>query len=251
MSQLGKILLGVALLGALASLVAGYLVIQKSSEQKGTIASVTQERDSVKAQVSKATQQADAAEKDKAAAVAELTESKTKLDDLTAKLASAQKDHDDLTSAVQTANDATKKAQDQVQQITTSLGMSPDEAKAAIKKAQDDLATTQSEQKILQDQLQASTSQIEELKKDINNAKVGFIPPGVSGKVTFVNRAWNFVVLNIGLTNGVVPNGELIVYRGRTFLGKIKVTSAEGSTAVADILPDAKADIQVGDDVLN
>jgi hypothetical protein len=81
--------------------------------------------------------------------------------------------------------------------------------------------------------------------------KPNSMPPGISGKITFVNRAWNFVVLNVGLSNGVVPNGELIVYRGRNFLGKIKVTSAEDSTAVADILPDAKADIQVGDDVLN
>jgi hypothetical protein len=77
------------------------------------------------------------------------------------------------------------------------------------------------------------------------------MPPGISGKVTFVNTTWNFVVLNVGLSNGVVPNGELIVYRGRDFLGKVKVTSAEDNTAVADILPGAKADIQVGDDVLN
>jgi hypothetical protein len=49
----------------------------------------------------------------------------------------------------------------------------------------------------------------------------------------------------------VVPSGELVVYRGNEFLGKVKVTSAEDNTAVADILPGAKADIQVGDDVIN
>ena len=89
-----------------------------------------------------------------------------------------------------------------------------------------------------------------DLKAAINKGPAG-MPPGISGKVTFVNRAWNFVVLNVGLANGVVPNGELIVYRGRDFLGKIKVTSAESNSAVGDILPNAKADIQVGDDVLN
>jgi cell shape-determining protein MreC len=92
---------------------------------------------------------------------------------------------------------------------------------------------------------------VKQLKDDINRAKVGNIPPGISGKVTFVNRAWNFVVLNVGLSSGVVPNGELILYRGRNFLGKVKVTSAEDNTSVADILPNAKADIQIGDDVLN
>jgi hypothetical protein len=89
------------------------------------------------------------------------------------------------------------------------------------------------------------------LKDAINRTATGTLPPGISGKVTFVNRTWNFVVLNVGLSNGIVPNGELIVYHGRNFLGKIKVTSAEATSSVADILPDAKADIQVGDDVIN
>lgn len=77
------------------------------------------------------------------------------------------------------------------------------------------------------------------------------MPPGISGKVTFVNRAWNFVVLNVGLSNGLIPKGELIVYRGDRFLGKVKVTSVEENTAVADIESDAKGDIQAGDSVLN
>jgi cell shape-determining protein MreC len=120
-----------------------------------------------------------------------------------------------------------------------------------IDKLNSQVAADNAEQKILQDQLQAANKQVDDLKTAINSAKTGTMPPGISGKVTFVNTTWNFVVLNVGLSNGVVPNGELIVYRGRNFLGKVKVTSAEDNTAVADILPGAKADIQVGDDVLN
>ena len=75
--------------------------------------------------------------------------------------------------------------------------------------------------------------------------------PGVSGKVTFVDNTWNFVVLDVGLANGVVPNGELIVYRGRSFLGKVKVTKVDPNDAVAEILPDTKGVIQIGDSVLN
>ena len=47
------------------------------------------------------------------------------------------------------------------------------------------------------------------------------------------------------------PNGELIVYRGQNFLGKVRVTKADPNDSVAEILPDIKGDIQVGDDVLN
>jgi hypothetical protein len=123
--------------------------------------------------------------------------------------------------------------------------------KAQVDKLTAQVAADNAEQKILQDQLQASVAQAAQYKAEINKVGVGDIPPGVTGKVTFVNTTWNFVVLNVGLSNGVVPNGELLVYRGRNFLGKVKVTSAEDNTSVADILPDAKADIQVGDDVLN
>ena len=98
--------------------------------------------------------------------------------------------------------------------------------------------------------MQASQTQVADLTDAINRSKTGQMP-GVSGKVTFVDHAWNFVILDVGLSNGVVPNGELIVYRGNTFLGKIRVTKVDPNDAVAEILPDVKGDIQVGDKVLN
>ena len=252
MSKLGKILLGIALLGALVSIVAGYLVIQKYNDTKTNLVTTQTAKEASDKAAAAAKADALTAAQAKADAEAKLSDSTAKVDSLTSKLTDTLKDQDTLKAAVQTANDAAKKAQDDLQKLNDSLGgMTPDQMKDKVDKAEQAVAADQAEQKILQDQLQASQAQIEQLKKDINNSKIGFIPPGVSGKITFVNRTWNFVVLNIGLSNGVVPNGELIIYRGRNFLGKIKVTSAEANTAVADILPNAKDDIQVGDDVLN
>ena len=99
--------------------------------------------------------------------------------------------------------------------------------------------------------MQASQTQIADLQDALKRSKTGTQPPGISGKVTFVDHAWNFVILDVGISNGVVPNGELIVYRGRDFLGKVRVTKADPNDAVAEILPDVKGDIQVGDSVLN
>jgi len=200
----------------------------------------------------KAQSDADAATLAKSQVDTELTEQKSKVDDLTSKLDDAQKKQTDLEAAVQSSKDASAKAQAALDHVNSVLnGVSPEDMKANLDKLTAQVQADASEQKILQDQLQAAVKQVEDLKVAINNSNKHYMPPGVSGKVTFVNRTWNFVVLNVGLSNGVVPNGELIVYRGRNFLGKIKVTSAEDTTAVADILPDAKADIQVGDDVLN
>ena len=60
--------------------------------------------------------------------------------------------------------------------------------------------------------------------------------PGISGTILAVNQAWNFVVLSLGDRQGVVPNAEMLVQRGNQFVGKVRVTSVEPSTSVADIL---------------
>jgi hypothetical protein len=251
MSKLGIYLLYAALVGALLSCVFGYMLIMKYGTSLTTLTQAQQSVVSAQAQARAATKERDAANDAKAQDDSELTEVKAKENDDSIKLTAAQKAQDDLNTQLQQAKADEAKAKADIQHVNDVLGMSPEDAKAAITKDESDLATAQGQEKILQDQLQASQKQIADLQAAVNNSRTGQMPPGVSGKVTFVNRAWNFVVLNVGISNGVVPNGELIVYRGRNFLGKVKVTSAEASTAVADILPNAKADIQVGDDVLN
>jgi hypothetical protein len=252
MSKLGIGLFYFALAGAVVAAVFGYLLTEKYHSSAANLVQAQISLTSAQRQAAQATKAADQANQEKEAATTELTETKSQVDDANAKLATAQKQADDLNSQLTQAKADADKAKADLQHVNDVLGnMTPEQAKAAMQKAQDDLTAAQSQQKILQDQLQASQKQIADLQDAVNRSKVGTMPPGISGKVTFVNRAWNFVVLNVGISNGVVPNGELIVYRGRNFLGKVKVTSAESTTAVADILPNAKADIQIGDDVLN
>jgi hypothetical protein len=252
MSQLGKILLYVASVGALVAAVLGVLVVFQYSAETVNLTQSKQDAVTQRGVAQKAKAEADAATKAKEAAETEVAEQKSKVDDLNTQLAAAQKNATDAQAAVDSSKDAMAKVQAQLDHINSVLGgTSPEDMKANADKLTAQVQADASEQKILQDQLQAAVQQVAALKVEINRKATGDMPPGISGKVTFVNRTWNFVVLNVGLSNGVIPNGELIVYRGRTFLGKIKVTSAEDTTAVADILPDAKADIQVGDDVLN
>jgi multidrug efflux pump subunit AcrA (membrane-fusion protein) len=252
MSNLGKIFLYLALVGALVAVVFGVLLNQEYNQTKVNLAQTQQAKaasDKATAQAKAETATVTAAKADSDAKLATAT---SKIDDLNTQLTAAQKTAADATTAVATANTAAKTAQDALDAIKKTLGdETPEQYLADKNKAQADLTAAQSEQKILQDQLQASQTQIADLKDAINRSKTGTIPPGVSGKVTFVDRTWNFVVLDVGLSNGVVPNGELIVYRGRTFLGKVRVTKADPNDAVAEILPNAKGDIQIGDSVLN
>lgn len=252
MSKLGKIFLIIAVIGGIAAAVAGGLLIEKRGEDKTQVDQAQQaKRDSDK-KVVDVTQKLKDVTDAKAKEDSDLTTAQSKVEDLSNQLTTAKKTAEDATALVDKANAAAKDAQAKVDDMTAQLGgKTPADYKADVDKAQKDLAAAQAEQKIVEDQAQSLKQQVADLNDAINRSKTGKMPPGVSGKVTFVDRTWNFVVLDVGLSAGVVPNGELIVYRGKNFLGKVRVTKADPNDSVAEILPDIKGDIQVGDYVLN
>jgi hypothetical protein len=76
---------------------------------------------------------------------------------------------------------------------------------------------------------------------------------GIRGTVLAVNQAYNFVVLNLGERHGVEANAEMLVVRGGTLIGKIRVSSVEPSTAIGDIITSSLArgvQVQPGDTVI-
>ncbi|MCX7869570.1 MAG: hypothetical protein N2322_06425, partial [Terrimicrobiaceae bacterium] len=76
---------------------------------------------------------------------------------------------------------------------------------------------------------------------------------GLQGRILAVNQAWNFVVLNLGDKNGVVSNAEMLVKRGNSLIGKVRITSVEPATSIADIIPSsvpAGVMISPGDQVI-
>jgi cell shape-determining protein MreC len=75
----------------------------------------------------------------------------------------------------------------------------------------------------------------------------------VTGRVLAVNQAWNFVVLSLGNKSGIESNMEFLVKRGSTLIGKVRTTTVEPSTSIADIIPASLArglSIQPGDDIV-
>jgi len=77
--------------------------------------------------------------------------------------------------------------------------------------------------------------------------------PGIRGSVLAVNQAYNFVVLSLGGRQGVEPNSEMLVLRGGSFIGKIRISSVEPATAIGDIITSSLArgvQVQTGDIVI-
>ena len=77
--------------------------------------------------------------------------------------------------------------------------------------------------------------------------------PALRGTVLAVNQAYNFVVLNLGGRQGLESNAEMLVVRGGTVIGKIRVSSVEPATAIGDIISNSLArgvQVQPGDIVI-
>ena len=76
---------------------------------------------------------------------------------------------------------------------------------------------------------------------------------GLQGRILAVNAGWNFVVLSVGDKQGVSVNAPLLVVRGNQPIAKLRITSVEPSTSIADVLPGSVPrgiSVQPGDTVI-
>jgi len=105
--------------------------------------------------------------------------------------------------------------------------------------------------------LATKVTEAENVAKDkeaeIAHYKGQIMAKGLQGQVLAVNGAYNFVVLSIGDKQGVVMNAQMIVVRGDRMVAKVKITSVEPSTSIADIVPGSGTrdfQVQPGDRVV-
>ena len=111
----------------------------------------------------------------------------------------------------------------------------------AVAKALEDAKALAAEKEQLLKTVQAKAEEADKkaaaLEADNARRLAGLAKPGLEGKVLAVNANWSFVVLSIGDKQGVVNGSSLIVKRGGNLIAKLRVTSVEPSTSIADIQP--------------
>jgi hypothetical protein len=76
---------------------------------------------------------------------------------------------------------------------------------------------------------------------------------GLVATVIAVNREWDFVMVNAGRSHGVSPESSLLVKRGNTRIGRLRIVNLEDAVTVADIVDDSLVsgiEVQPGDKVI-
>lgn len=198
---------------------------------------------------------------------AELTTAKTTIDDQKSQIGTLTTDRDDQKAKAEKAStdlaEATKKLADLNDQLAA---IKPDpktggtDVAAQIKELtdqRDKLQTEATEQKQIaeglkakeaaeESKLAAQTSKLTHYEKQVSRE-------GLTGRVVAVNPGFNFVVLDVGDRQGAAIGSPLIVVRDGRAVGKVKITSVEPGSAIADVVAGsmpAGQSVQPGDRVI-
>jgi cell shape-determining protein MreC len=200
------------------------------------------------------------AKKDRDNTSRELKDTNSKLDAVNSDLKKKDREIESERAGRQKLEDNLKDLNKQKEEVQVELDkykkaippdLPPEQIQAKLKEFGDQLAALDSEKKVLNDKLLKLEEEKKKREENERLMKSGKPVPGISGHVVAVNPEWNFVVLDIGSKQGLFEQAGMIVYRGTKLVGKIKITSVEPSTAIADILPEWKQeDIQEGDTVI-
>ena len=212
--------LGLMTMGKKASLV------KEVSEAKDAKQKATAEAATAKAQADAVKAQAGAAVEELKAAKADLAAAKDEAQGAKAKLTSVQ---DEL----QKANE--KIANTPVTTGTVAPVAQVDDTK--VKALEAEVAELKQVNQSMGPKLTEAENKAKSMEGELNHYKGVARAKGLEGQVLAVNNAYNFVVLSLGDRNGVVMNAQMLIFRGDKMVAKVKVTSVEPSTSIADIVP--------------
>ena len=109
----------------------------------------------------------------------------------------------------------------------------------------------------LQDRLAELEEETANLKNQLEKCEGALNPgnitmkTGTTAKIVYANAEWNFVVIDIGSDAGAQASAEMIIHRGETMIGKIRISAVRDNVSIAEVLPAfQKETVKEGDDVL-
>jgi hypothetical protein len=249
--MLRRIILIVAIVAALAAVVVNIAVVRPK------IVQLQGDRDSQRSQKEQFHTQLVKTQKDLKDTQVQLTQSQNDL-------ATTKADRDKIANQLTQANTQIAGLNDKLEKTTKQLGdtqdqlaaykgtgLTPPEIVALDKKLKD----TQISLAVANDEKTVLTHTVAKLQNEINLVlKPGYevpLPANLKGTVMAVDPKWNFVVLNVGENQGVLPRGELLVSRDGRLVAKVIISSVQKDRCIANLVPGWQlGDIIEGDEVI-
>jgi hypothetical protein len=196
-----------------------------------------------------------------AAANAKFADTQNRAANTEAELARVQAEKNDLQGKLRANENEIAELRKQIETAGTKpevAGATPvgsiAELQAQLEDAKKQLDAAEREKVLLSDKMKITQERSTQLETERKHRPApGGNSPGIRGTVLAVNPAYNFVVLSLGARQGVEANTEMLVLRGGSFIGKIRISSVEPATAIGDIITSTLArgvQVQPGDTVV-
>ena len=254
-----RTLIGVSIFLLVLSAALGLVNTRKTRELRVQITQADSARDAANRLRSMREKELKDREAAVAAAKAQFGETQTRVAASEAELTKTQKEKNDLHARVRENEAEIAALQKRIEEAEEKPAVPANSSnaftvdlQAQFEEAKKQLAAAEREKALLSDRVRA----LQEPSGQSAREKKQRIPardPGIRGTVLAVNRAYNFVVLNLGERQGVEPNTEMLVLRGGSFIGKIRISSVEPATSIGDIITSSLArgvQVQTGDTVI-
>ena len=255
-----KLLIIMAAVLSLAAAGLGFLNRGNLIKEKEAKAAVTTERDelnkknlSLSSELKVSNEKSALATTDsesKAATIIELNEQRTKI---TSQLADVQKESADKDASVAQMKTDTAAKDARITELETKVNATSQPGNDPTVELKKQLEEKDILAASLQTKLKDQDSQLSALKEREAQRRTKSMRNGLEGRILAVNPSWNFVVLSLGDRNGVVNNAEMLIKRGSQLIGKVRITSVEPSTSIADIVANSVRQglaVQPGDTVI-
>jgi myosin heavy subunit len=100
---------------------------------------------------------------------------------------------------------------------------------------------------------QVQISKVREEEKYQNQRAQKLAVGGLVATVIAVNNEWGFVMVNAGQAHGVSPDASLLVKRGNSRIGRLRIVNLEATSTIADVVDDSIVpgiNVQPGDKVI-
>jgi FtsZ-interacting cell division protein ZipA len=249
--MLRQIILGVAIVAAVAAVVVNVTVVRQKigqltddrntqrSEKETALAELAATNRVLVAtqqQLTQTQQQLTQTEAARDTALHQLAAANTQIQDLNTKLAKTTQERDNAENQLE-AFRATGLTPLQVTQLRNNLT-----------DTQQALAVANQEKAVLTRAVTKLNFQIEEL---IGSNVVVTLPANLKGTVMAVDPKWDFVVLNIGADQGALQDGEMLVSRDGKLVAKVVIRSVQKDRCIANVVPGWQlGDIMEGDEAI-
>jgi septal ring factor EnvC (AmiA/AmiB activator) len=232
-----RISLIVAIIAALAAGALSYVAVtdkipalttQRDQEQKL--------RKDTQATLAKTEKELGKTKSDLAQTKQELSDTKSERDKALVKVEQLQKQSDQLSDKLAKATRERDDAQNELASFKAT-GLTPDQV-AKLNKMLKDART---EIEVVNDEKTLLIKKVDKLQAQINyligtNSYV-LLRPDLRGEILVVDPKWDFVILNVGENQGVLPEGELLVSRSGKLVAKVVVRTVQKDRCIANVVP--------------